>query len=56
MRNDESKAFNVYLFFTKTFENMTLLYLYIYKQLTKYNDSDKKLFRLKGIGYKIDSN
>ena len=26
----------------ETFENMTFLYLYIYKQPTKYNESDKK--------------
>ena len=27
----------------QTFENMTFLYSYIYKQPTKYNESDKKL-------------
>ena len=57
MRNDESKAFNVYHFFYQTlvfqtFENMTSLYLYIYKQPTKYNESDKKLFLIKEICYK----
>ena len=33
----------------QTFENMTFLYLYIYKQPTKYNESDKKLFLTKEI-------
>ena len=52
VRNDESKAFNVYHFFDQilvfqTFENMTFLYLYIYKQPSKYNESDKKLFLIK---------
>ena len=32
----------------QTFENMTFLYLYNYKQPTKYNESDKKLFSYKG--------
>ena len=36
----------------QTFENMTFLYLYIYKQPTKYNESDKKLFLIKEICYK----
>ena len=59
MRNDESKAFNVNQFFYQnlvfeTFENMTFLYLYIYKQPTKYNESDKKLFLIEEICYKID--
>ena len=36
----------------RTFENMTFLYLYIYKQPTKYNESDKKLFLIKEICYK----
>ena len=35
-----------------TFENMTFLYLYIYKQPTKYNESDQKLFLIKEICYK----
>ena len=39
-----------------TFENMTFLYLYIFKQPTKYNESDKKRFLIKEICYKIDSN
>ena len=39
-------------FFFQTFENMTFLYLYVYKQPTKYNESDKKLFLLKEICYK----
>ena len=57
MRNDESKAFKVYHFFYQnlvfqTFENMTVLYLNIYKQPTKYNESDKKLFLIKEICYK----
>ena len=61
MRNDESKALNVCLFFYQnllfqTFENMIFLYLYIYKQPTKYNESDKKLFFIKEICYNIDSN
>ena len=38
--------FNQNLVF-QTFENMTFLYLYIYKQPTKYNGSDKKLFLIK---------
>ena len=33
----------------QTFENMTFLYLYIYKQPTKCNESDKKLFLIKEI-------
>ena len=41
-----------YLFYQnvvfQTFENMTFLYLYVYKQPTKYNESDKKLFFYKG--------
>ena len=36
----------------QTFENMIFLYLYIYKQPTKYNESDKKLFFIKEICYK----
>ena len=36
----------------QTFENMTFLFLYIYKQPTKYNESDKKLFLIKEICYK----
>ena len=28
----------------KTFENMAFVYLYIYKQPTKYNESDKNIF------------
>ena len=36
----------------QTFENMTFLYLYIYKQPTKCNESDKKLFLIKEICYK----
>ena len=57
VRNDESKAFNFYQFFYQNvvfqpFENMTFLYLYIYKQPTKYNESDKKLFFKKEICYK----
>ena len=36
----------------QTFENMTFLYLYIYKQTTKYNESDKKTFSDKGNCYK----
>ena len=40
----------------QTFENMTFLYLYTYKQPTKYNESDKKLVLIKEICYKIDSN
>ena len=57
MRNDESIELNVYLFFYQnlvfqTFENMIFLYLYIYKQPTKYNESDKKLFFIKEICYK----
>ena len=36
----------------QTFENMTFLYLYIYQQPTKYNESDKKLFLIKEICYK----
>ena len=57
MRNDESKAFNGYQLFYQplvfqTFENMTFLYLYIYKQPTKCNESDKKLFLIKEICYK----
>ena len=36
----------------QTFENITFLYLYIYKQPTKYNESDKKLFLTKEICYK----
>ena len=56
MRNDESKAINVYHFFNQnlvfhTFENMTFLYLYIYKQPTKCNESDKQLFLIKEICY-----
>ena len=43
--------FNQNLVF-QTFENMTFLYLYIYKQPTKYNESDKKLFLIKEICYK----
>ena len=35
-----------------TFENMTFLYLYIYKQPKKYNESDKKLFLIKEMCYK----
>ena len=34
------------------FENMTFLYLYIYKQPTKFNESDKKLFLIKEMSYK----
>ena len=53
VRNDESKAFNVYQLFYQilvfqTFENITFLYLNIYKQPTKYNESDKKRFLNKG--------
>ena len=33
----------------QTFENMTFLYLYTYRQPTKYNESDKKLFLIKEI-------
>ena len=40
----------------QTFENMNFLYLYIYKQPTKYNESDKKLFLIKEFVIKIDSN
>ena len=40
----------------QTFENMTFLYLYIYKQPTKYNESDKKLFLIRKFVIKIDSN
>ena len=36
----------------QTFKNMTFLYLYIYKQPRKYNESDKKLFLIKEICYK----
>ena len=36
----------------QTFENMTFLYLYIYKQPAKYNESDKKLFLIKEMCYK----
>ena len=55
MRNDESKAFNVYHFFYQnlvfqTFENMT--FLYIYKQPTQYNESGKKHFLIREICYK----
>ena len=32
----------------QAFENITFLYLYIYKQPTKYNESDKKRFSYKG--------
>ena len=32
----------------QTFENMTFLYLNIYKQPTKYNESDKNFFSYKG--------
>ena len=62
MRNDESKVFNVYQFcyqnlVFKTFENLTFLYLYIYKQPTNNNyESDKKLFLIKDFFIKIDSN
>ena len=59
MRNDESKAFNIYQFFYQylvfqTFEIMTFLYLYIYKQPTKYYKSDKNLFLIKETCYKKD--
>ena len=55
--SEKSKAFNVYQFFYQdlvfqTFENMTFLYLYIYKQTTKYNESDQKPFFIKEICYK----
>ena len=40
----------------QTFENMTFLYLYIYKQPTKYNESDKNLFLYRKFVIKIDSN
>ena len=43
--------FNQTLVF-QTFENITFLNLYIYKQPTKYNESDKKLFLIKKICYK----
>ena len=33
----------------KNLECMTFLYLYIYKQTTKYNESDKKLFLIKAV-------
>ena len=62
MRNDESKALNVYQIFFyqnlvfQTFENVSFLYLNIYKQLTKYNESDKKLYLLRKFVIKIDSN
>ena len=61
MRNDESKALNVCHFFYQnlvfqTFENMIFLYLYIYKQPTKYNESDKKLFLYRKFVIKIDGN
>ena len=36
----------------QTFENMTFLYLFNYKQPTKYNESDKILFLIKEICYK----
>ena len=36
----------------QTFEYMTFLYLYIYKQPRKYNVGDKKLFLIKEICYK----
>ena len=36
----------------QTFENMTFLYLYNYKQPTKYNEIDKILFLIKEICYK----
>ena len=35
----------------QTFENMTFLHLYLYKQPTKCNESDKKLFLIKEICY-----
>ena len=60
MRDDESKAFNVYLFYQnlvfQTFENMTFRDLYIYKQPTKYNESDKKSFLQRKLVFKINSN
>ena len=60
MRNDESKAFNVCQLFYQnlvfqTFETITFLYIYNYKQPTKYNKSDKKLFLIKKMCYNIDS-
>ena len=49
VRNDESQAFNVYQFFYQnlvfqTFENMTFLYLYIYKQPTNIMRATKNFF------------
>ena len=48
--------FYQYLVF-QTFENMTFLYLYIYKQPTKYNKTNKNLFLIyRKFVIKIDGN
>ena len=54
MRKAKHSMFTIFLnqnLVFQTFENMTCLYLYIYKQPTKYNESDKKLFLIKEISY-----
>ena len=55
MMKAKHSMFTIFFYQTlvfQTFENMTFLYLDIYIQPTKCNESDKKLFHIKEICYK----